>query len=125
VFILPFRYAMIITALGLGLAAVVLVMMLDLFNHIFSGDPFSIISWLFTNFILLLIIMIIIAGIITAITWGYWLGDLGGGRRRGDDRSDEAKAALEVLEKKYANKEITMTEYLALRKGIDRDRPKY
>jgi uncharacterized membrane protein len=69
--------------------------------------------------------MVIIAVVISVMTWGYWLGDFGNGYRRKDDRGEEAKAALNVLEKKYANHEITMTEYLALRKGIERDRPKY
>ncbi len=125
-FRLPFRYALIVTILGLVVVASFLLVMLDLLNHMLRGDGFSIISWLMGDLVLLLIVMVIVALIISAITWGYWLGDLGDGKGRGgEDRTEEARAALEVLEKKYANREITMSEYLALRKGIDRDRPRY
>ena len=125
-FILPFRYAMVFTALGLGLAAAVALMMLDLLGKLMSGEPFSIISWMLGNFVLLLILMVVVAVIITAITWGYWLGDLGNGPRRRDvSHTDEERDALDVLERKYANKEITMTDYLALKRGIEKDRPKY
>jgi uncharacterized membrane protein len=126
VFRLPFRYSLIVTALGLVMAAVFLLIFLDLFNHLMRGDVFSVVTSLVGDLVLMFIVMVVVALIISAITWGYWLGDLGDGKgRRGEDRTEEARVALEVLEKKYANREITMSEYLALRKGIDRDRPKY
>ncbi len=117
---------MIVTAFGLFVVASFLLIMLDLINHLLRGDAFPIIPWTIGNLALLIITMIVVALIISAIAWGYWLGDIGngsGGRR--EDRSEEARTALGVLEKKYANKEITMSEYLALRKGIERDRPRY
>lgn len=126
VFRLPFRYALIVTALGLVVVASFLLVMLDLLNHMLRGDGLSIVSWLVGDLVPLFVVMIVVAVIISAITWGYWLGDLDNGKvRRGEDRTEEARAALEVLEKKYADREITMSEYLALRKGIDRDRPRF
>jgi uncharacterized membrane protein len=118
---------MLVTALAMIIVVALAVVMLDLFQHLGRGDPFSLISFLIGDLALLFIVMIAVALIISAITWGHWLGDLGDGRvsSRRSDRSEDAQAALDVLEKKYADHEITMSEYLALRKGIDRDRPKY
>jgi uncharacterized membrane protein len=125
VFRLPLRYSLIVTALAMVIVVAFLVVVLDLFGHIARGDPLSLASGLVGDLLILVVVMIVVALVISALTWGYWLGDLGGARGRGNDRSEEARAALEVLEKKYAMKEITMSEYLALRKGIERDRPRY
>ena len=125
--LLPRKYAVIITLLAFLMLGAIVLVLSDILSAIGRHTGVSLVLSFVFDIGLLVIVLIVVAAIISFLSWGYWLGDLG----RTDpsfgpnNRSEEARAALEVLEQKYARHEITMTEYLTLRKGIERDRPRY
>ncbi len=105
------------------------------FSSPFGSDGLSDIGgvslaiWILIILAAFFIIAIILALIISAITWGQWLGDF----REGSDRKGGAidlnasriadgQAALQILDQRYARGEITRDEYVRMKDDIDRTR---
>ena len=125
------------TKFGLIIATVVLLLFFG-FVALAVGSPFmsdgvsqmsgvSIAMWIFIILAAFFIIAIILALIISAVTWGQWLGDFKDHTGRGDvpgtrDMTEKMndKSALHILDQRYARGEMTRDEYVKMKDDLDR-----
>jgi uncharacterized membrane protein len=87
----------------------------------------SVAMWIVIILAAFFIIAIILALIISAVTWGQWLGDfkehtgredVPGTRDMAEKMNDES--ALHILDQRYARGEITRDEYVKMKDDLDR-----
>ncbi len=93
-----------------------IILMLFIGSPLMNGDfahmsATSIVMWIVISMGAIFLGAIVLALVISAITWGQWLGDF-----KLTDRDEECKpnvsvAALEILDQRFAKGEITREEY--------------
>jgi len=125
------------TKFGLIIATVVLLLFFG-FIALAVSSPFvsdgvsqmsgvSLAMWIVIILAAFFIIAIILALIISAVTWGQWLGDfkdhtgredVPGTRDMTEKMNDES--ALRILDQRYARGEITRDEYVKMKDDLDR-----
>ncbi len=121
---------------GLIIAAIVLTLFFAFLALVLSsplaGDGYvnlggiSIATWLIAILGAFFIIAVILAMIISAITWGQWLGDFKEpAERRSRSDNEGTRRALETLDQRYARGEIQREEYFRMRDDILRAGPKH
>lgn len=99
----------------------------------FGSDSFSQMSglsvaiWIVIILAAFFIIAIILALIISAVTWGQWLGDFKDSSSRKDSADDRkiarevnGKIALQILDRRYATGQITRDEYVRMKEDLNR-----
>jgi len=110
---------------------IVFVLLLFWFPLSSGGGLFdsSTIKWIIGVGAAFFIIMVILAMIISAITWGFWLGDF----RDEDERymrkfgAEKGKATdpLTIAFQRYAKGEISREEFLLIKEDIERSRQQF
>ncbi len=116
------RWFVYIVAMVVAFVAFIIILLL-IGSPLLNGDmahssAMSIIVWIVTSMGAIFLGAIVLAMVISAITWGQWLGDFKLNDRDEECKPNVSEAALEILDQRYARGEITREEYSRVKEEL-------